>query len=52
MEKRVEVFQHKTIYQLIQVIKDVWKNLSFTIINGLIDDIPDILKKVNTNPIH
>lgn len=52
MEKRVEVFQPKTVDELIQIIIDVWENLSFTTINGLIDEIPDRLEKVNTNPSH
>lgn len=50
MEKRVEMRQPKTMDELINVIKDVWDNLTWQTINGLVNGITDRLKKVHENP--
>lgn len=50
MEKRVEMQAPKTMDDLIRIIKDVWENLTWQTINGLVKGIPNRLKKVNENP--
>ena len=50
MERRVEMYQPKTIEELIYVIRKVWDELTWQTINGLVNGIPNRLKAVNANP--
>lgn len=50
MEDRVEKRQPKTLDELKQVILDVWNNLGWQTINGLVDSMHNRLKTVNEKP--
>ena len=50
MENRVEMQNPKTINDLERIIQDVWENLTYQTINGLVNGIPNRLQKVNQNP--
>ena len=50
MEKRVEMQNPKTMDDLTRIILDVWENLTWQTINGLVKGIPNRLQKVNQNP--
>ena len=50
MEARVSKYQPRTVDQLINIIKDVWENLTFQTINGLVEEMPERLRKVNAKP--
>lgn len=42
----------KSVDDLIDIIKKVWENLKYKTINGLIEEIPERIRKVNQKPNH
>ena len=42
----------KSVDDLIDIIKKVWENLKYKTITGLIEEIPERIRKVNQNPNH
>ena len=50
MEARVEKVNPKSIDELKQTLIEVWENLDFKTINGLVSTMDDRIRIVNKNP--